>query len=884
VVIAKEDNSGNKRLVAYVVPQELFNKDSITSYLKEKLPEYMVPGLWVEMESLPLTSNGKINKKALPDPDSSALSGNEYIAPAPGFQSVLAEIWKQLLDIERVGIHDNFFELGGHSLLAIRVLSAVRKQLDVELIINDVFDYPTIAELSKHLENQSAGNVLPSITAVEPRPELIPLSFSQERLWFIDQLEGTIQYHVPVVLTLKGTLVTGALTFALQAIINRHEVLRTVIRQQPDGKAWQKILDADTWQLEIVDGSTFKNDKNRLQAYVHHLISKPFNLAQDHMLRAAMVRLDEQEHLLVVTMHHIASDGWSLSIIVKELVELYSAYLETRTAELTPLQLQYADYAIWQRNYLQGAILDSKIEYWKRKLMAVAPLQLPTDYARLAVQSIRGAMCDFRIDKELSEELHVLSRNQGTSLFMTLLSAFKVLLYRYCGHRDICVGTPVANRPQQDLEGLVGFFVNTLALRSEVNGDSSFLDLLQQVRATTLDAYANQDVPFEKVVNAVVTERDMGRTPLFEVMFVLQNTPDVPQLRLGELNLSRERYEHTTSKFDITFTLTETAFGLQGSVQYCTDLYKEQTIERMISHFSELLVHIVKAPEQAIGTLPMLTDADRHQLITAFNNTGTQYRGGKTIVNLFEQQVIKTPHAVALVFEGAQLSYQKLNERSNQLANYLRAKGINEETLVPICVERSDTIIIAMLGILKAGAAYVPVDPEYPSERIRYMLEDTRASLVITSEQSRPKLPVSNGVEFINLDAEWPLISAQPAGNPETITNLNDLAYVIYTSGSTGNPKGVMIEQRGVINLIEWHNHEYQVSESSRATAMAGVGFDAFGWEVWPYLSAGATIYIIDDDQRLSPHKLCELFISSHITHSFLSTALVPEFINASGS
>ena len=885
VVMAKEDEQGNKRLVAYIVPNNEFERERILSYLKEKLPGYMVPALLIQLETLPLTANGKVDRKSLPDPGAAALSGDQYIAPRNSLEVKLAEIWQQLLQLERIGIHNNFFELGGHSLLAMRLVSAIRKKLEVEIAIKSLFNHPTISTLATHLAAQGKGLLLPPIE-VQPRPDYIPLSFSQERLWFIDQLEGSVQYHLPTVLRLTGKLNFDALVFALQQMINRHEVLRTVILQK-EGSGYQYIKEKDSWQLQIVDGSIYKEDIESLQQYIKQLIDVPFNLSKDYMLRAALISLDKDDHVLVVTLHHIASDGWSTSIMVSELVELYNACAEQRAVALVTLPIQYADYALWQRTYLQGEAWDMKLGYWKDKLEGVGALQLPVDYSRPLVQSTNGATTGFKLDKALSEQLQSLSRQQGATLFMTLLAAFNVLLYRYSGQQDICVGTPIAGRQQQELEGLIGFFVNTLALRSELMGSASFKGLLQQVRVTTLEAYDHQEVPFEKVVELAVKERDMSRSPLFQVMLVLQNTPDIRELRLGELQLSREvtgSSGYNTSKFELTFNITETVQGLYVSVEYCTGLFTERTILRMADHFSNLLQSIVKAPNQSIGTLPMLNEAEINHLVVELNDTKRTFSNSRTVVGLFAEQVLKAPQAIALVFGVQQLTYIELNERSNRLAHYLRSKGIKEETLVPVCMYRSIEMITAMLGILKAGGAYVPIDPDYPVDRIGYMLGDTGALLILTSKEIIPRLPALANIEIIDLQEHALSINKEPAHEPQVSVEAHHLAYVIYTSGSTGKPKGVMIEHKSLANLVNWHNGEYSVSASSRATAMAGVGFDAFGWEVWPYLSCGANLYIIDDGTRLDPPRLVELFIANNISHSFIATALVQDFVNESGN
>ena len=458
------------------------------------------------------------------------------------------------------------------------------------------------------------------------------------------------------------------------------------------------------------------------------------------MLRADLIKLSQEDHILVATMHHIASDGWSISILVKEVIALYEGYTGNEETVLPGLSVQYADYAIWQRNYLQGELLEAKLGYWKEKLEGVAPLELPADYSRPLVQRSRGATRSFKIDQGLSAKLIALSHEQGATLYMTLLAAFKVLLYRYSGQEDICVGTPIAGRNQQELEGLIGFFVNTLALRSRVSGDMSFRQLLEEVKDTTLAAYSHQEVPFEKVVDAVVKERDMSRNPLFQVMFSLQNTPEVPELRLGELRLSAENQEHTTSKFDISLFIRETSSGIQGTVEYATDLYSGETIDRLISHYTTLLGSIVATPEAQVNSLGMLSAAEEKTLLVEFNATAADYPKDKSIIDLFEEQVKKSPQAIAAVFEDNQLTYKALNDRSNQVARYLQKQGVKAETLVPICVERSLEMLIGILGILKAGGAYVPIDPEYPQDRISYMLEDTGADLVLSSKASRKKL------------------------------------------------------------------------------------------------------------------------------------------------
>ncbi len=500
-----------------------------------------------------------------------------------------------------------------------------------------------------------------------------------------------------------------------------------------EGEPYQQVIPADGWNLEYIEDDS---QKDRLSEFVQNLINTPFDLSKDFMLRGYLIKLSEDEHELVIILHHIAADGWSASVLVKEVVELYEAYEEGRASKLAPLEIQYSDYAIWQRKYLSGETLDQKMGYWKKKLEDVSPLQLPTDHKRPAVQSIKGAVTGFTIDKELLSALHSLSREQGVTLFMTLLTAFKILLYRYSGQEDICVGTPIAGRQQHELEGLIGFFVNSLALRSEVKGDVSFLDLLKQVGTVTMEAYENQDVPFEKIVDEVLNERSLNRNPLFQVSFVLQNTPEIPQLRFGKIKLSRESFDRTSAKFDMTFFLNETPNGIQGSVEYSTDLYSEETIKRKISNFKNLLRSIVKKPQQRIYELPMLSKEEENSLLHEFNETYVSDKTDKNIIELFEAQVSKGPDRLAAVYGNEKLTFGQLNERANQLAAYLKSKGVTREKFVPICIEPSLNMLVGIWGILKAGGVYVPIDPEYPKERISYILKDTSAAIVLSSIQS----------------------------------------------------------------------------------------------------------------------------------------------------
>ncbi len=687
----------------------------------------------------------------------------------------------------------------------------------------------------------------------------IPLSFSQERLWFIDRLEGSTQYHMPAVLRLKGKLNLEALEFALKEIVNRHESVRTVFREE-GGEAHQLIIDANGWSLSVVDGSLYRENSEGLKSFIQELISKPFDLSADYMLRANLITLDTDEHVLVVTMHHIASDGWSRSILVREVMELYLSHEEKRDARLTPLPVQYADYALWQRQYLSGENLERKLAYWKEKLSDVLPLQLPTDYARPAVQTTRGASATFSVDEKLSGELAAFSQQQGATIFMTLLAAFKVLLYRYTSQPDICVGTPIAGRLQPEVEGLIGFFANTLALRTEVNEDASFVTFLQQVKRTTIEAQQLQEVPFEKVVDAVVKERSLSRTPLTQVLFALQNVPEIPELKLGDIQFSKEGYEHTTAMFDISFFINETVNGLKGIVEYSTELFHGQTITQMMGHYEELLSSIIQDPQQKVAELSLLSKDEEELLLVKFNDNKSTYPD-KTIIKLFEEQAAIVPDNIALIFDEKQITYKELNEQANCLAHYLKKKGIRNEMLVPVCIERGVEMIVGILGILKAGAAYVPIDPEYPSERISYMLEDCKAAIVISSKKSKSKILVGGGIEVIELDGGNKEIKDQPVSNPTTEIMSHHLAYVIYTSGSTGKPKGVMIEHGNVYSFICWCMEEFAASKFKIVYASTSICFDLSVYEIFYPLSIGKPVRIIENGLHIGKYLKADSFV-----------------------
>jgi amino acid adenylation domain-containing protein/non-ribosomal peptide synthase protein (TIGR01720 family) len=876
VVVAKEDVTGNKRLLGYIVPAAGYDKDAVIDYLKEKLPAYMVPAL-VELEQLPLSPNGKIDKKALPDATADAVISTKYVAPRDQTEEFLAAQWVQLLQVSPIGVYDNFFELGGHSLLGMRLIAAITKELQVVITMKKLFLYPTIAALAAYIAQQEKGTQL-TITP-QPRTNEIPLSFSQEGLWFIDQLEGSVHYHIPLVLRLKGKLNTEALQLALKDIVGRHEILRTVIGQK-DGIGYQQIQSAAYWKTEEI------NAHDDLKGAIAAFISRPFDLSADYMLRAAIIKAKKGEVILAITIHHIAADGWSTPIIISELSALYNHYAGLQQTFLAELPLQYADYACWQRNYMTGRVLQAEQDYWKKQLSGIEPLNLVTDYTRPAVQSKSGALLEVEIEDVILQQLSHFNREHNVTLFMTLMSVCQALLYRYTNQEDICVGTPVAGRTQQEVEGMIGFFVNTLAIRSNVNGSLSFSGLLQMVKETLLEGYEHEDLPFDEVVKVAGEKWDISRSPVFQVMFVLQDAMDLSSIKLDGISATTEDIDHTIAKFDLSFIVTEREDGLKLSIEYCTDLFHQDTIERMTGHYKQILKAVITQPEHQLSSINFLTAGEEQKILQDFAVAPVNYPAAEemTLVSLFREQVLKNPDAVALVAEDKMLTYGELDQMSDQLAHYLSAQGIDAELLIPVCLDRGNELVISILGILKAGAAYVPVDANYPQERIAYMLSDCNSSLVVTSKKYAHLCAANPEIELIFIDEPETLIAELTEVAADADVLPGQLAYVIYTSGSTGRPKGVMVEHHSVVNLVKWHIGAYKVSAESRSTAMASIGFDAFGWEIWPYLCAGSTIFMLDDDTRLSPQEVAKRYVAAGITHSFIATGLVKDIISALSS
>ncbi|NQY62740.1 MAG: non-ribosomal peptide synthase/polyketide synthase, partial [Alteromonadaceae bacterium] len=876
VVLVQESASGDKQLVGYVVSpdhvsgNEEKSIDFITElkgHIRQSLPDYMVPAVFMVLEAIPLTANGKLDRKALPKPDMS-LQLLEYVAPSNETENILCEIWQEVLGIERVGITDNFFESGGHSLLATRVIAKINQKFTVELALKVIFSFQTIEQLVPELLKQDQVLGRPKLEPVSRDQALLP-SFAQQRLWLLDKIDGgSAHYNMPTGLKLKGELNKQALEKSLCIIVERHESLRTYFAEDEKGQALQIIRSGDDFSVQCTDLSELEEAarESALSEVIAREAESVFDLSHDFMLRASLVKLGPQEHVLLVTMHHIASDGWSMSLLINEFSTLYNAFSKGEADPLAPLAIQYADYAHWQRNWLQGEVLEKQLGYWTNQLANLPVVHnLPLDHARPEIQRFVGANYSQLINAELSQALNSVCQENGATLFMGLHGLFSVLLSRYSNETDIVIGTPIANREQEEVADLIGFFVNSLVLRSDLSGNPSFTELVAQSKEMLLGAYAHQQVSFEQIVEKLQPERSLRHSALFQVTLVLHNNAE-GQLSLPSLSLETVGQASTVAKYDLTLNVTESDEGLILVWQYNSDLFNALTIERLAGSFECLLGSLVTAPENKVLTAELLSADEIHQQLVQYNDTAKAYETDKCLHELFEAQVLADPDAIALVFEGEKLTYAQLNAKANQLAHYLvEHRKVTPDTLVGLFVERSLSMVIGILGILKAGAAYVPLDPEYPAERLAYMLEDAGLSLVLTQSHLLNVLSINDDQAECLDEPDFLQNISNYSSDNISVSQLGlspqHLAYVIYTSGSTGRPKGVMIEHHSVTNLA-FNLNELGLAESGKQWGwLVSFAFDS-SIKGLSQLVCGTSLHIISDACKRDTNALSDVLPS----------------------
>jgi surfactin family lipopeptide synthetase A len=880
VVLAREDQPGDKRLIAYLVADQVgcLRIDELKEQLKQTLPNYMLPSAFVVLAQMPLGANGKLDRKRLQAPDIGEQLSKPYVAPRTETEAVLAEIWREVLGLEKVGVEDNFFELGGHSLLAIQLVSRVVKRFVIELPLRSIFETGNIATLAKRIDIEKHAHPFDTLDAEKfliagsMRTTPIPLSFAQQRLWFLDQLEPNSPfYNIPVALRLKGRIDITALTQSFQEIVRRHEVLRTIFEMGENGEPVQKILPHLKLEVDRIDLNAEQVDQALVwQAMCREEAVNPFDLQRGPLIRASLLMLadngNSQDAILMLTMHHIVSDGWSAAVLVNEFAVLYRAFTQNQASPLAELPIQYADFACWQRRWLSGGELDRQISYWRQQLAgATGVLELPTDRPRPAMMTYRGSNINFEIPSELARQARALSSQCNVTLFMLLLAVFKLLLSRHSGQSDLCVGIPVANRNRQEIEDLIGFFVNTLVLRTNLSSNPTFAELLVQIKTTVLDAQNHQDLPFEKLVEVLQPVRDPSRSPLFQAMFVQQNQ-DSLALSLPNLVISGVEDESEISKFDLTLHIQDWPDGrLSGSFEFNTDLFEVETIDCFVQHYLTLLLAGIETPQRRISELPLLTYPEERQILKDWNATEVEYPQNCCIHHLFEAQAEQTPNVIALTFNELSLSYAELNGRANQLANYLITQGVGPDVMVGIYIERSLEMVVGMLGILKAGGAYVPIDPAYPMERVRYILTDADVRLVLTQSEMIGSTDTAQRIS-ICLETNWPVIASYSSQNPSPRNHPLDTSYIIYTSGSTGQPKGVAVSHRNVVHSTCARFHKY--SDPIQAyLLLSSFAFDSSVAGIFWTLSQGGCLCLPNNDASKDPVSLAELIERHQVSH-----------------
>ena len=891
VVVARaRDSSGEKELIGYIVTtqESLVSVHEVRRFLQGSLPEYMIPSAFVFLNALPLTPNGKVDRNALPSVDGARPElDRAFIEPRTEIEELISQVWREVLKIDRIGIYDNFFDLGGHSLLATRVVARLRNNFSIDLSLRKLFELPTVAGLAEHIDflrRNQRGVSVPPIVRV-PRDRSVPLSFSQRRLWFLQKLDPNLTaYNIPATFRIEGDLNVSALEKALSEIVHRHEILRTRIIEM-DGQPFQEVVSNVPVELPVVDFSHLPQDQatfeaDRLSAEDRR---RPYNLAKAPLMRAKLLRFREGDHFLVLNFHHIVCDGSSLIIFYQELAALYEALLEDKDSNLPSLPVQYADYAVWQHDLLQGEALASQLAYWKRQLgPGLTTLNLPTDYQRPIVQTYRGARLARTLSEEVTKALKELSRREGVTLFMTLLATLDILLSRYTGQDDVIVGSTIAGRNRPETEGLIGFFINALALRTDLSGNPSFLELLKRVREVCLDAYTHQDLPFERVVEEINPQRDLSRNPLFQVMF---NMADVSErgLALKVCKVTRLSSADPSAKFDIVLHAPEVDGRIQLDIVYNADLFSESRTTNLLDQFIYLLSQIADHPQRVIDEFSLVTPSAVSVIPDPTESLDDTWEG--SIQELFAKQAERVPDRPAVVDPNESWTFIELDRQSNQLANYLITGGIQPRDVVAIYAHRSAPLVLTLLAILKVGAVFVILDPAYPAQRLIDYLKIAQPKGWLQMEATG-ELPeeLSGFLDSLRIPCRIRLprikykiadsLSHYPENETGVSVDADDPAYIAFTSGSTGQPKGVLCRHGPTTHFLPWQEEVFDLKESDHFSLLSGLGYNHLHRDIFTALSLGATVYVPTVQILASPDRLTEWLLENEITILHLTPAL----------
>ena len=859
VVVVRENRNNEKYISAYIVSEEAISTSELKDFIAKQLPEYMVPSYFTKLDKIPLSNNGKIDRKALPEPETDIDTGVEYVAPSGRIEELLVNIWQDILGVEKVGTLDSFFDLGGNSLNATTLSARIHKEFNVEIPLREIFLHKTVKKLAEYID-KSEKDIYSSIEPVEKR-EFYPVSSAQKRLFLLEQLDdaGT-GYNIPAAVEIEGSLDVKRLEDTFKTLVERHETLRTSF-EIIDGEPVQRIHKDITFEIEHID-----TDGKNVDQVIQHFI-RPFNLANAPLFRVGLASISKDKYLLIYDMHHIIADGTSSILLTEEFTRLYSG------ADLPELKIQYKDYSVWQNELLKNEAFKKQEEYWLERFAGELPvLNIPLDHPRPPLQSFEGKEITFTIEKELSKRLNNIAAKNGTTLYMLLLAVYNVLLSKYTGQQDIIVGSPVAGRVHADLTQIIGMFVNTLAMRNYPAGNKTFNEFLEEVRINSLQAYENQEYQFEELVDKVQVSRDLGRNPLFDTMFILQNL-EGRETEYDGLKFKQYELENTAAKFDLTLTGVEVSGEILFSIVYAQKLFNKETIERLSDHFKNILEIIAKNPDIRLCEIDMLSPEEKETILDKFNNTIAAYPD-TTIHKMFEEQVERIPNNAAAVFEDTLLTYQDINKKANSLAKLLREKGVSRDTIVGIAVERSIEMMVGIMAILKAGGAYLPISPGYPEDRIRYMLEDSGSGILLINSKDSVQLPLVNGIEILDLadDSNY----MKEGSNPENINTSRDLAYIIYTSGSTGKPKGVMIEHRSLVNRLNWMQKKYPIGENDTMLQKTPYTFDVSVWELLWWSMVGAKVCFLTPGGEKDPKEIVEAIDKNKIT----TMHFVPSMLN----